>query len=177
MRIVSTLYYTSLEMIEDGTKYGTDHERYRISGIVLLEDLAEDPIVARNDYLSPDFLKDKSVIQQRITREGWDPTLERNRLTARVTTSTWVSIMRRLDVSLQDGRQYPVLVLPKNAEIHIDKGTALLAVLRTAAADWACEPLEGSLTGSKWCVVDFLLHGKLLPMANEAKAHSLETLK
>ena len=164
-------------MLEDGTKYGTDHERYRIPGIVMIDDLAEDPVVARNNHSSPDFLKDKSTIQQRLTREGWNPTLKRNRLTARLTTSTWVSMTRRPNVRLQDGRQYPVLVLPKTTDIHIDKGTVLLAVLRTTAADLACERLEGSPMGSKWCVVDFLLDGKLLPMVNEAKVHSLETFK
>lgn len=138
------------------TKYGTDYEKYCISGIVHLNNL---PNVRAQDH--PSFRKDQRAIENRLARDEWDPTLERNRLTARITVSTWLSVARHPSVPLQDGREYPVLVIPGDAEIFIDKGEVLLAVLKYKAAHASCEPPLGSQRSSAgWCVVDVLLDGK-----------------
>jgi hypothetical protein len=148
-------------MIEDGTKYGTDHERYRISGIVRLSDLAEHPHPILNYHLSPEYAREKAAVQHRLCVENWDPTLKRNRLTARITSSTWMSIVRQDNIQLEDGRHYPALVIPQDANVKIEKGAALLAVLRTSARNVSRLPLrDGTTSGAKWCVVDFLLCGK-----------------
>ncbi|KAH5619280.1 hypothetical protein HBI51_252640 [Parastagonospora nodorum] len=133
-------------MIEDGTKYGTDHERYRISGVVRLGDLAEHPHPVPNYHLSPEYAREKTAVQHRLREEKWDPTLKRNRLTARLTSSTWMIILRKDNVQLGDGRHYPILAIPKGADVKIESGTALLAVLRS-----------GTVSGANWCIVDFLL--------------------
>ncbi|KAH6514093.1 hypothetical protein HBI07_252560 [Parastagonospora nodorum] len=136
-------------MIEDGTKYGTDHERYRISGVVRLGDLAEHPHPVPNYHLSPEYAREKTAVQHRLREEKWDPTLKRNRLTARLTSSTWMIILRKDNVQLGDGRHYPILAIPKGADVKIESGTALLAVLRS-----------GTVSGANWCIVDFLLSGE-----------------
>jgi hypothetical protein len=139
----------AVALMEDATKYGTDYERYRISGVVRLSDLAEHPHPIPDYHLSPDHAREKIAVQHRLREEKWDPTLYRNRLTARITSSTWMIIRRQDMVQLEDGRHYPTLVIPSDADIKIERGTALLAVLRS-----------GTVFGAKWCIVDFLLCGK-----------------
>ncbi|KAH7061032.1 hypothetical protein BKA63DRAFT_528546 [Paraphoma chrysanthemicola] len=133
-------------MIEDGTKYGTDHERYRISGVVRLSDLAEHPHPIPDYHLSPEYIRKKTAVQHRLREEKWEPTLKRNRLTARISSSTWMIIVRQNSVQLGDGRHYPTLVIPKDADVKIESGTAILSVLRS-----------GTVSSANWCIVDFLL--------------------
>jgi hypothetical protein len=146
-------------MIVDGTKYGTDHERYCISGIVRLSDIAEHPHPVPNYHLSPEYAREKTAIQYRLGGEEWEPTSKRNRLTAGLTSSGWMSILRRENVQLEDGRHYPILEIPKDVHVKIEKGAALLAVLRSSVGDDSRLPSSTGL-GVKWCVVDFLLWGK-----------------
>jgi hypothetical protein len=148
-----------IAMIVDGTKYGTDHERYCISGIVKLIDLAEHPHPVPNYHLSPEYAREKTAEQHRFDGEKWEPTLKRNRLTAGITSSGWMSIVRRNNVQLEDGRHYPILEIPKDIDVKIDKGAALLAVLRSSVGEGSRLPATTEL-GVKWCVVDFLLWGK-----------------
>jgi hypothetical protein len=149
----------SITMIEDGTKYGTEHEKYRISGVVMLSDLAEHPHPISNYHLSPRYNSEKIAIQNRLCAEEWRPTLERNRLTAKITSSTWVSIVRKDSIQLEDGRHYPRLVIPKEADVKIEKGAALLAVIRSSPVGIANLSQASTAGGPKWCIVDFLLHG------------------
>jgi hypothetical protein len=144
-------------MLRDSTKFGTDYERYLISGIVYLHNLADGSAQHR---LSPSFRREQRAIGKRLAREKWDPTLTRNRLTARITTNAWLSIARRPNVPLQDGREYPVLVVPEDAEILIDEGAALLAVLRSRVPAYSCEPWGNQMSSAAWCVVDFLVDGE-----------------
>jgi hypothetical protein len=146
-------------MIVDGTKYGTDHERYCISGIVKLGDLAEHPHPVPNYHLSPEYAREKTAIQHRLGEEEWKPTLKRNRLTAGLTSSGWMGIVRRDNVQLEDGRHYPMLEIPNDVHVKIEEGAALLAVLRSSVGDGSRLPSSTGL-GVKWCVVDFLLWGK-----------------
>lgn len=145
-------------MDEDGTKYGTDFEKYCISGKVFLKELPEHPHPIPNYHLSATYAKEQKAEGLRFQQENWVPTMARNRLTAKVTTDTWMTISRRDHVLLEDGRCYPLLSIPKDTTLKIEKGAALLAVLRS-------QPGEGSLVGDskrepRWCIVDFLLTGE-----------------
>jgi hypothetical protein len=135
--------------MEDGTKYGTDYELYCISGVVKLNDLAEHPHPTPGYHLGPDYAREMKSIEHRLREEKWDPTLQRNRLTARITSSTWMIIRRQEMAQLEDGRHYPMLVIPKDAVVNIERGAALLAILRS-----------NTVSVAKWCIVDFLLCGK-----------------
>jgi hypothetical protein len=151
----SRAFAIAMAITVDGTRYGTDHERYCISGIVRLSDLAEHPHPIPRYHLSPEYAREKTAVQYRLRAEKWEPTLNRNRLTAGITSNEWMCILRRDNVRLEDGRHYPVLEIPKNVDVKIEKGTALLAVLRSSVND-----LPGLSSSAKWCIVDFLLCGK-----------------
>jgi hypothetical protein len=139
----------ALAMKEDGTKYGTDYERYCISGVVKLNDLAEHPHPIPGYHLGPDYAREMKSVEHRLREEKWNPTFKRNRLTARITSSTWMIIRRQDTVQLDDGRHYPTLVIPKDTVVNVERGAGLLAVLRS-----------GTVSDAKWCIVDFLLCGK-----------------
>jgi hypothetical protein len=125
-------------MIVDGTKYGTDHEQYCISSIIRLSDLAEHPHPVPNYHLSPEYAREKTAIQYRLGGEEWEPTLKRNRLTAGLTSSGWISILRRDNVQLEDSRHYPILEIWKDVHVKIEKGAALLVVLRSSVGERSC---------------------------------------
>jgi hypothetical protein len=154
-------------MREDGTKYGTDYERYRISGIVHLDNLADN---LAQQPLSPSFKRDQNAIKERLAREAsWDPTLKRNRLTARITKDTWLRIARQPSVPLQDDREYPILVVPEKAEIVIDEGAALLTALKSRFVGSLRGTLGNQPSSAGWCVVDFLVDGECHCMISISK--------